>query len=226
MKKKMKKEIQQEMRDRWEKESDQIKLFEDLKDDVMKEPTGFFYSAERFKDNPVTNTISDEVSVYYRAGFAVVTLAMEGTFDFIDIDNEEIGSLSFVADDFKPTKSDAPVEKPKDFCEKSTIAILAGPVAAHIIGGEMFQVYKSESYNSALNIAYQFCGSLLEMIAFTDWLWIKTENMITLPVMWHAVERLAKELLDCRRIEYTKVKKIVEDSFTSYSHEKNGVKPG
>jgi ATP-dependent Zn protease len=84
----------------------------------------------------------------------------------------------------------------------------AGQIAARK-SGQKRQSGLGRDNQDAAECAYQICSSSVEASAMLNWLYIRTENKLSDPKLWSAVERLAEELIKERTIRYKEASSIV-----------------
>jgi hypothetical protein len=164
-----------------------------------------------------------EKTAYHEAGHAVAAFYMKRPFRYVTIEPDEdcLGHIMYkkFRDSFNPEiGSDREIRKP---LEKAITTAFAGPIAEQIFSGRKNIVGAKGDLRDALNYAFYLCGSPEETEAYVNWLWIRTKNMIRQPAKWCSVEGLAKELLDYRKIEYMKARRIIKESFEKAVRERN-----
>jgi len=155
-----------------------------------------------------------EKTAYHEAGHAVAAFEMKRSFRHVTIepDEESLGHIMYTKfrDSFRPDIDS--YSKIRNPLEKAIITAFAGPIAEQIFTKRMGRIGASSDFCNAVNYVDRLCGSNEEALAYINWLWIRTKNMIRHPAKWCAVERLAEELLDCRRIRYKKARRIISEA--------------
>jgi hypothetical protein len=87
--------------------------------------------------------------------------------------------------------------------EREVVIDMAGPIAERIASGQ--QQWRGTgrdllSAPRAIELACQICQSHDAARAYLKYLWLDTRDRLVLPPVWHAVQMLAAELIDQRRL--------------------------
>jgi hypothetical protein len=87
--------------------------------------------------------------------------------------------------------------------EREVVIDMAGPIAERIAcGRRQWRGTGSDLLSAprAIELASQVCNSHDAARAYLKYLWLDTRDQLVVPAMWHAVQLLAAELVDHRRL--------------------------
>ena len=73
----------------------------------------------------------------------------------------------------------------------------------------------SNDSRHATDLADYVVGSAEELEAYSNWLWIRTKQLIALPHYWAAIEVLAADLVTHKRLGEKRVREVIKTSLTA-----------
>lgn len=93
--------------------------------------------------------------------------------------------------------------------ESEIIISFAGAVAEGLLVGRHNWKGAIQDNHQAIDSAEAIVSSHDELEAYINWLWLRTRNLLSLPVYWAAVQALAEELIICKEIKTRKARRII-----------------
>ncbi len=95
--------------------------------------------------------------------------------------------------------------------ERRVICALAGWAAeAKLNPRRRRSAIADTDWHYAYDLADYVVGSIEELEAYGNWLWIRTKQLIALPHYWAAIEALAAELMTHKRLGEKRVREVIK----------------
>lgn len=163
-----------------------------------------------------------ERSAYHEAGHAVVAYVLgQPVTDIATVlDPENLGRCLYAElRDFDPDLP-RPYGGPQDegVAERQILSYLAGPIAESTLTGE--KDWRKTGGNGdiprAVDLAMYLTGDIKRTEAYLKRLWLQTEELITDPGNWAAIEALAAELVEHHQIDEERARMILEGEQGAY----------
>ncbi len=153
-----------------------------------------------------------EATAYHEAGHAVAAYVVGRRVREISIvaDGDMLGHVAYWPwpDSFHPDyETDG---KTRRMVESGIITSLAGPVAEALFRGRHNWRGANSDTRQAVDLASYMCGGAEETGAYIGWLFWRARTILSLPEHWAAVQALAGDLLEQRRIGTQRARQIIK----------------
>jgi hypothetical protein len=99
------------------------------------------------------------------------------------------------------------------YIEREVMIAFAGHIAESKFTGHSNHVGATSDYRCAVDLAGYYCGNDRETEKLLDWLWIRTENFLSLRHNWKAIEAVAAELVMRKTISGRAARRVIFESF-------------
>lgn len=169
-----------------------------------------------------------EKTAYHEAGHAVVAYLLGRSVRLVTIVPSEDGTLLGHVLYVPPRLKDeyqywgSPSLKRAAF-ENIVRISLAGSIAEGRMAGRQSHRQASSDYRYAVEVVSGLVGDDRELSAYLNWLWISTENLLSVKPHWRAVEALAQKLLELRTIKGKDAKEIIRNALISPTRGTGGI---
>jgi ATP-dependent Zn protease len=154
-----------------------------------------------------------ERTAYHEAGHAVSHFVLRVPFRYVTIKPDiEKHTLSHVYGVF-PKKFNPELNRDirtRTRVEHEIMTSLAGHIAEKIASGRTDNVGASFDNHAAVDLASYVTSSDGEMNAYLEWLRIRTESLLLLPLHWDMIEEVANALMKRETISAKDAKKIMQ----------------
>ena len=158
-----------------------------------------------------------ERTAYHEAGHAVAAFALNRRVRSVTVipDGDTLGQNLYGK--ARMIQPDAGVDRrTRNEIERRFICAMAGwAVEAKLNPRRRGIATGSNDLQHASDLASYVVGSAEELEAYSNWLWIRTKQLIALPHYWAAIEALAGELVTHKRLGERRVREVIETSLTA-----------
>ena len=157
-------------------------------------------------------------TAYHEAGHAVAAYCCQIRFKEVTIipDEDSLGKLvsskrpkSFQPDINQDTKTRLRIER-------ETIVYFAGGIAERKLTGGKRLKGAHVDLSHAIDLLDRLTGGTRETEAYGNWLFIRAEYLVMHPWNWTAIEALAAELMEHKRIGYRRARQIIKQAIENY----------
>ncbi len=159
-----------------------------------------------------------EVTAYHEAGHAIADLAIGRAFRYVTIEPDEdtLGHCMGVAyRGGQRLEMDAYEgnTRARAWIEKRVKVYLAGNVAERRVTGRAVVAGSRNDFTNACEMLSHLCGDYeSELPAYFNLMYVRTVGLVTNPLNWLTVERIAAELLDKQTVRYRTAKELARQA--------------
>jgi ATP-dependent Zn protease len=157
-----------------------------------------------------------DATAYHEAGHVAAYLSLGIGFKYVTIEpgDDALGHCKGVIRGGKRLELDTYLgnARGRDWIEKHVTIFLAGNVAERCFTGRKAVAGSGHDFSAACNLLSNLCGDDDEVSAYFDLMYVRVRNLLTMPLEWMIVQRIASELLNRETVRYKDAKKIAEQA--------------
>lgn len=151
---------------------------------------------------------------YHEAGHAVAAYLMNLRFKTVSIISKETGfercHFTKWPKNYYQERNRSP--KSRNLIEKEVTTVVAGHLSERMLAGETEPIGEHHDVTMAQKLLDSLCGSTEETDAYLRWQWVRTKNMLRLPLNWMMVEALATALIERRELSEESARSIFQET--------------